>query len=72
VQRTTVSSSGGTSGACDGSISIDWNAWIAAHPGALGTPFAAGQAVQAQCWFRDPPNAKTTSLSDAIEFYVAP
>jgi Tol biopolymer transport system component len=72
TQRTPVQSSGGTAGACDGVLSVDWNAFVAATPGALGAPFAAGQHVFAQGWFRDPPSPKTTALSNAIEFVVAP
>jgi hypothetical protein len=63
---------GGTDGACDGTLSEDWLAFVAAHPGALGAPFAAGQTVNAQGWFRDPPAAKTTSLSNGLEFTVGP
>jgi hypothetical protein len=72
VQRTIVQSSGGTIGACDGTLSIDWNAFIAANPGALGTPFTAGDAVDAQAWFRDPPAPKTTNLSDGLHFVLCP
>jgi hypothetical protein len=53
-------------------LSVDWNAFIATNPGALGNPFLAGQAVYAQGWFRDPPAPKTTSLSNALKFTVCP
>ncbi|MCC7013324.1 MAG: hypothetical protein IT454_12235 [Planctomycetes bacterium] len=72
TQRTPASSSGGTSGACDGSLQLDWLAFLASHPGALGAPFAAGQQVNVQCWYRDPPAPKTTSLSNALEFTTCP
>jgi hypothetical protein len=72
TQSTTVQLAGGTKGACDGVLSLDWNSWFASHPGALGTPFAVGQFVQAQGWFRDPTNMKTTMLSNAVEFPIAP
>lgn len=72
TQRTTLLSSGGTAGACDGVLSLDWNAWIAAHPSALGQPFVGGETVQAQGWFRDLPSVKSTSLSDGLEFVVCP
>ncbi len=72
TQRTAPQNSGGTSGACNGVLSIDWNAFIAANPGALGAPFAGGDVVQAQAWYRDPPSSKSTSLSDALEFVVQP
>ncbi len=72
TQRTAPQNSGGTSGACDGVLALDWNAFIAANPGALGAPFAGGDVVQAQAWYRDPPSSKSTSLSDALEFVVQP
>jgi hypothetical protein len=72
TQRTPPSSSGGNAGQCDGSLSIDWNAFVAANPGALGAPFSGGERVFAQAWFRDPPSPKTTHLSDGIEFLVCP
>lgn len=72
LQRTGVQSSGGTIGGCNGSLSLDWNAYRSTHPIALGNPFSAGQIVFAQGWFRDPPAVKTTNLSDAIKFGVGP
>ena len=72
TQRTATQFSGGTIGLCDGLLSIDWNAFMTANPGALGQPLTPGQHVFAQAWFRDPPAPKTTNLSDAIEFVVAP
>lgn len=72
LQRTAIQSSGGTLFACDGTLALDWNAFIATHPSALGQPFHAGDAVTAQAWFRGPPSPKGTNLSDALEFVVAP
>jgi len=72
TQRMSFQQTGGTAGQCDGLLTTDWNAWRATHPATLGAPFAAGQVVQAQGWFRDPPAPKATSLSNAIEFYVCP
>lgn len=72
TQRTVAQSSGGTSGACDGTLSIDWNAFIAANPGVLGTPFTGTETVYAQGWFRDPAAPKTTNLSNALQFSVCP
>jgi len=71
-QRTGVQNSGGTIGTCSGALSLDWNAYIAAHASALGNPFIAGQHVYAQAWFRDPPSPKSTMLSNALEFSVGP
>lgn len=72
TQRTPVQFSNGTFATCDGLLSLDWNAFIATHPGALGQPFATGDVVQLQAWFRDPPSPKTTSLSNALEFSLCP
>jgi hypothetical protein len=72
VQRSPVTSAGGTPGQCDGAIALDWLAFLAANPTVLGASFSAGQAVDAQCWFRDPPAPKSTSLSDALEFVTCP
>ena len=72
VQRTTIQVSGGTVGACDGSFALDWNAYIASNPAALGNPYAGGEIVWAQGWFRDPPSTKTTELSDGLTFCVSP
>lgn len=72
TQRSLPQSSGGTAGACNGVLSIDWNAFITANPGALGTPFNGTETVFAQGWFRDPTAPKTTNLSNALRFAVAP
>lgn len=71
-QRTGVQSSNGSFGACDGSLAIDFLAFMAAHPSALGQPLAAGQHYNAQAWFRDPPASKTTNLSNALSFVTCP
>lgn len=65
-------SSGGTNGACDGSLSLDWTQYIATNPGSVGVPFAGDEIVYAQAWFRDPPSPKTTNLTDALSFDVCP
>ncbi len=72
TQRTAPQNSGGVAGACDGVLSFDFNAFATANPGALGQPFAAGNVLQAQGWYRDPPSTKGTALSDALEFDLAP
>jgi hypothetical protein len=68
--RTKLQNSGG-SGPCDGAYDVDFNAWVAsgADPGLV-----AGQQVNAQYWSRDPGFAppNNTSLSDAVEFTLAP
>ena len=72
MQHTPIAKSGGTPLQCDGFLSLDWNAYVASHPTALGTPFAPGQRVFAQAWFRDPPSPGSTMLSDALEFVLQP
>ncbi len=72
TQRLAAQNTGGTFGQCDGTLTRDWNAYIAANPGTLGQPFMGCETVQAQAWFRDPPAPKTTNLSNGLEFYVAP
>lgn len=72
VQRTVASNSGGTAGSCDGVLSIDWLAYLASNPGALGAPFAPSTTVWTQCWFRDPSAPATTNLSDALQFTTCP
>jgi hypothetical protein len=72
LRRMSTQDSGGTAGACDGALAEDWNAYVAAHPNALGQPFAAGDTVWAQAWFRDPPAPKSTNLSDALVFQLSP
>jgi hypothetical protein len=67
TQRTPVQMSGGTNGACDGMLALDWNAYQTGHPTSLGNPFSSGDVVDVQAWFRDPPACKTTALSDAVE-----
>ncbi len=71
-ERTPVQNAGGTLLQCDGALSIDWNAFRATHPAALGNPFSAGAQCFAQGWFRDPPASKTTNLSNALQFGLAP
>jgi hypothetical protein len=71
--------SGGTSGACDGNLTRDWNGYVAANPNKpINLALAVGTTVDAQLWFRDPLAAtgpvgsKGTAMSSAIEFVVCP
>lgn len=72
LQRMGVQNSGGATGSCAGSFQQDWLAYLAANPGAVGAPFAAGINVQAQAWYRDPPAPKSVALSNALEFITVP
>jgi choice-of-anchor B domain-containing protein len=71
VRRTPIQSGGGSNGACDGQFALDFNAYVTAKP-QKAPP--AGTPTQIQLWFRDPANTsnQTTSLSDALEFSMAP
>ena len=74
VVRTPTTSGVGTIGLCDGSFALDLErALVPELPQAAKNPGAAA-VVQAQLWYRDPASTsnQTTSLSDAIEFVVAP
>ncbi len=70
-QRMTTLNSGGTLGACDGELRLDWNAWRSANPTALGAPFSVGQVFYSQAWFREFGGAQAT-LSNALRFTLAP
>ena len=72
IQRTQSQSSGGTSAACDGRLTLDWNQFQSSHPVAIGKPWSAGDVVHVQAWFRDPPAGKSTNLSNGIELTYVP
>jgi hypothetical protein len=72
TQRLTTLGSGGTNNACNGAFSIDWLAWMATHPTAVGQPLTSGQKFQGQCWFRDPSASATTNLSQGLEWTLCP
>jgi hypothetical protein len=72
TQRLLQQSSGGTANACNGSMSNDFNAYAAANPTSVGMPRFAGEVVDIQTWFRDPPAPKTTNLSNGLQFTFAP
>lgn len=71
VQRLGLLEGNGTPGTCQGTFALDLNAHWAANPAQVP---GAGAVVQAQLWYRDPFNTsnQSTSLSDALEFTVAP
>ena len=70
--RTLSQSSGGNVSQCNGSLTLDWNAFQLATPGALGAPFTPGRKLYLQGWFRDPPACKSTNLSNALELTCTP
>jgi hypothetical protein len=71
TQRTGTQTSGGTVNACDGTLSLDWNAFQPPTRRAR-QPLVGGNKVQVQAWFRDPPAGKATNLSNAIEMTYVP
>jgi hypothetical protein len=70
--RTGNQGSGGTAGACNGTLVLNWDAFQIANPGSLGQPWSAGNHAYVQGWFRDPPACKTTFLSTALDMTYAP
>jgi hypothetical protein len=72
TQRTPSVNSNGTLNLCNGALNLDWNAYQAANPGAVGNPWSVGNKVYVQGWYRDPPAPKTTNLSDALEMTYQP
>ena len=72
TQRSSPTNSGGTADACNGALALDWCAFVAANPSALGAPFSGGEQVSIQAWFRDPAAPLSTNLSDALTFVVCP
>jgi len=63
-----VAFTGGTSGACDGVVTLDLSAYLATHPAALGWPFVAGETLYVQGWNRDNGNgSKNLATSNALK-----
>ena len=71
-ERLGVQPTNGTSGTCTGGMSIDINAYWATNPGAIGQPIYAGETLNFQGWFRDPPAPKTTNLTDGLNITICP
>jgi hypothetical protein len=69
LQRSPALATGGTQGACDGSIDFDMNAWIASG---ADPALQAGSTVYAQAWGRDPLDPFGCVLSDALAILVGP
>jgi hypothetical protein len=72
MQRTPLQYAGGYLNTCGGRLALDWNAYMATHPTALGNPRFAGEVIDAQVWFRDPPAPRGSNLSAAVEFVLMP
>jgi hypothetical protein len=72
TQRILSQPTGGTAGQCDGMLQNDINGYFATHPVALGQPIFAGEVLNFQGWFRDPPAPKTTNLSNGLQITICP
>ncbi len=68
LTRTPIQNSGG-GGACGGAYGFDFNAWMA---GGADPALAPGIQVYAQYWYRDPADAFTVGLTDALTFEIGP
>ncbi len=73
LARLQAQNSGGTAGQCNGTISGDLNAYLAANGNVLlGASPYSGLLVHAQGWYRDPASPKSTSLSNALTVTFCP
>jgi subtilisin-like proprotein convertase family protein len=72
LQRTSPQNPLGSSNACNGVLTLDWDAWQLANPTAQGNPWNVGDKVYIQAWFRDPPAPKSSNLSNALELTYQP
>ncbi|MBI5431996.1 MAG: PD40 domain-containing protein [Planctomycetes bacterium] len=63
------STGGSASPDCTGSLSVDFNAWIASG---ADPRLVAGENVALQAWSRDPGSPFGTNLTDAVTFVIAP
>jgi subtilisin-like proprotein convertase family protein len=65
--RTGIQDTGGTAGLCDGTLTLDWDAYQLGNPGAMGQPWSAGDQAWVQGWYRAPQDCRTTSLTESLE-----
>ncbi len=72
IKRTGTQNSGGTVGLCDGAFSLDWHAYQANFPGALGNPWTLWERAYVQAWYRDPPATKASNFSDGLTLTYQP
>lgn len=71
-QRTRLRATRGHAGACDGTLQLDWNEFVAGFVPPYGFPFVGRETVWAQGWIRDPLTLGGSVLSDAVWFTVCP
>lgn len=72
LRRSPVQSSGGTGGACDGVLTLDWNQFVGGQSTPWGDPIAGGETIWIQAWFRDPLAPGGSNLSNAMWFTLCP
>lgn len=72
IKRTGAQNSGGTAGLCDGQFSLDWHAYQASFPGALGNPWVLWERAYVQAWYRDPAATKASNFSDGLVLVYQP
>jgi hypothetical protein len=72
MKRVDPLNSGGTAGTCSGIYIVDWLAWMAARPTAVGNPLTAGRVFNAQIWYRDGAAPGGGNLTNAIQWTMAP
>jgi hypothetical protein len=72
TQRTPIMNSGGAANTCQGTLSLDWSAFVAGNSTAIGAPLTPGAVYWAQGWFRDPAAAKATALTSGLSFTLCP
>lgn len=63
-----VQNSGGTFGACDGVIQVDF----LSHMANKGSTLVPGTEFYVQTFYKDPPAPKSINLSDALQFTIVP
>jgi plastocyanin len=70
VFRFGTQSTGGTSGSCNGQMSVDFVAFALAQT--QNPNLVAGASVDVQAWYRDPANSGGANLTDALHFVLCP
>ncbi|MDP6764136.1 MAG: S8 family serine peptidase [Planctomycetota bacterium] len=74
LRRGPIVPTGGTPGACDGSLSLDLNAFASGNAGGVPAPFLLlpGTTVHCQWWGRDSGDPFGVYLTDRLGFVVGP
>jgi hypothetical protein len=65
-----VLSTGGSQGACDGQLTLDFNTYYASQ--SQNPALVAGSTVDLQVWYRDPPAPGGANLTEAGHFVMCP